>query len=97
MKTKNHILLAFAAVIMMAVCIVSCARRQEVERYGTGVDVITKERPLGKWTVCRVCSGKGVCINCKGTGKVNEKECNSCKGTGRCSTCEGQGGFRTTE
>lgn len=97
MKKRTNILMAFLAIVLMAVCLADCARRPEAERYATGQDIVTQERPIGKWTDCRVCKGKGTCIECKGTGKVNGKECNACKGSGRCTTCEGQGGFRSEE
>lgn len=49
---------------------------------------------LGKWHKCTTCNGKGACVRCKGTGKVQGKACPSCNGTGRCSVCDGKGGWR---
>ncbi len=99
MNMMKNIIKTLTVVFFMTVSLVSCVTtvQSEPNRYGVGSDVITKERPLGKWTDCRICKGKGTCIDCKGTGKIKGNSCNICSGTGRCTTCEGQGGFRSEE
>lgn len=99
MKSKKNIIIVITSIFVLAIGINSCARPVVVENdQNVKVhSVIYKDRPLGKWTDCRVCKGKGSCIYCKGTAKLNGKECKNCKGTGRCVTCEGQGGFRAEE
>lgn len=59
--------------------------------------LLDKEEPLGKWSACSACNGKGRCTTCKGSGKQNAKDCSACGGTGYCSSCNGEGGHRETK
>jgi len=95
MSTTRNKIMTIAVTLFMAISLVSCVTT--VQPNANRYSVVTKERPLGKWTDCRICNGKGSCIDCKGTGKIKGNKCKICSGTGRCTTCEGQGGFRSEE
>lgn len=40
---------------------------------------------------CYSCSGGGECSDCKGTGKMFDKDCYSCNGEKKCRSCKGEG------
>ncbi len=85
----KKVLLSFAAVAVLA--LTSCATqvRTQTTTYGQAPEVATE------WHKCAVCSGKGSCGPCKGTGKISGNMCATCKGSGKCQTCNGNGGYAT--
>lgn len=43
-------------------------------------------------SACPLCAGSGLCRDCKGTGKLDDKtDCDSCEGNKTCFLCEGAG------
>ena len=81
----------------MALCTVSFTSCRSTKKTVTERVVIldAQEAPLTHWVKCSSCAGKGECVRCKGTGKVNGQKCVTCAGTGKCAVCDGEGGHRT--
>ena len=99
-KITNNMMFVFSIIVMMAMLNVACGSHKPVTRdlvTGEVIQVVDKEKPLGKWYKCSACNETGRCATCKGTGKVNGKKCGKCDGTGSCLTCYGQGGWRSEE
>lgn len=89
MKMK---VVTMALVAVMSLALVSCVSQRSVSRFAKTYEETTT--PAGEWHNCNTCSGKGSCVKCNGTGKIDNGKCRACKGTGRCQSCDGQGGYR---
>lgn len=86
-----------AVIALLALCTVSFTSCRSSKKTVTERVVILddQEVPLTDWAKCTSCAGKGECVRCKGTGKVNGQKCVTCAGTGKCAVCDGEGGYRT--
>lgn len=90
-------IISLAVIALLAIFTVSLTSCRSTKKTVTERVVILddQESPLTNWVKCSSCSGKGECVRCKGTGKVNGQKCVTCAGTGKCAVCDGEGGHRT--
>ena len=95
---KNLLRVLFVAfAIGMLTGFSSCASKKRVIKQRTittNTYLNDKDEPLSEWISCTACDGKGHCMRCAGTGKVNGQKCVTCDGRGLCKVCNGQGGYR---